>query len=125
MSKVLASLAMVAGGSLVEEEEEGGQDTGADLALVPSNGQPSSREGDWDLSLLVGGSLGGKNTFLKFRCSVLAERPDNPPAYALHMTYKTIQAETKLLSALLHAHGMREVRLRNLINLELAPRYIS
>jgi hypothetical protein len=25
------------------------------------------------------------------------------------MTYKTIQAETKLLSAVLHSHGMREV----------------
>ncbi|XP_059471433.1 tubulin polyglutamylase TTLL5-like isoform X1 [Neocloeon triangulifer] len=110
MSKVLASLAMVAGGSLVEEEEEGSQDAGADLALVPPDSQGhSSREGDWDLSLLVGGPLGGKNTFLKFRCGVLAERPDNPPAYALHMTYKTIQAETKLISALLHAHGMREV----------------
>jgi hypothetical protein len=67
------------------------------------------RDGEVDTSLLVGGALGGKNTFLQFRCSVLADRPDNPPAYALHMTYKTIQAETKLISALLHAHGMREV----------------
>jgi len=37
---VLASLAMVAGGSLVEEEEEGSsQESNPALALSPSNGQ--------------------------------------------------------------------------------------
>ncbi|XP_008472675.1 uncharacterized protein LOC103509820 [Diaphorina citri] len=45
---------------------------------------------------------------LHVKCSALEENPENPPANRLHMTYKTHQAETKLLNALLTAHGMRE-----------------
>lgn len=52
-----------------------------------------------------------KNAVLHVKCSALEENPENPPAHRLHMTYKTHQAETKLLNALLTAHGMREVRL--------------
>jgi len=39
--QVLASLAMVAGGSLVEEEEEEQQEADSTLALTPTNGQTS------------------------------------------------------------------------------------
>ncbi|KAI5706232.1 hypothetical protein M8J76_012065 [Diaphorina citri] len=49
-----------------------------------------------------------KNAVLHVKCSALEENPENPPAHRLHMTYKTHQAETKLLNALLTAHGMRE-----------------
>jgi hypothetical protein len=58
---------------------------------------------------VIGGPLGARNTMLRFRCSALSDPPVHPPAHELHMTYRTIQAETKLLSAVLHSHGMREV----------------
>ncbi|PNF30209.1 hypothetical protein B7P43_G08430, partial [Cryptotermes secundus] len=58
---------------------------------------------------VMGGPLGARNTVLRFRCSALSDPPVHPPAHELHMTYRTIQAETKLLSAVLHSHGMREV----------------
>jgi hypothetical protein len=58
---------------------------------------------------MIGGTLGSRNTVLRFRCNALSDPPVDPPANELHMTYKTIQAETKLLSAVLHSHGMREV----------------
>ncbi|KAF4525873.1 hypothetical protein B566_EDAN015976 [Ephemera danica] len=118
---ILASLAMVASDSLLEEEEEEdetdsheqpGSPTLKPIAPHATSTQDKTRDvddnGDRE-SWLVGGQLGGKNTFLQFRCSALADQPENPPAYTLHMTYKTIQAETKLISAVLHAHGMREV----------------
>ncbi|KAG8235257.1 hypothetical protein J437_LFUL014257 [Ladona fulva] len=46
---------------------------------------------------LVGGKIGDKGTLLAFRCTALVERPVVLPANSLGMTYKTIQAETKLL----------------------------
>ncbi|KAL1461948.1 hypothetical protein WDU94_013810 [Cyamophila willieti] len=49
-----------------------------------------------------------RNAVLNVKCSALEENPENPPAHRLHMTYRTQQAETKLLNALLTAHGMRE-----------------
>jgi len=58
--------------------------------------------------------LGSRNAVLRFRCSALSDPPIDPPANELHMTYKTIQAETKLLSAVLHSHGMREVSKRSI-----------
>jgi hypothetical protein len=58
---------------------------------------------------MIGGQLGSRNTVLRFQCSALSDPPVDPPANELHMTYKTIQAETKLLSAVLQSHGMREV----------------
>jgi len=51
----------------------------------------------------------GKNKCLWFHCAALATPPQDAPAAGLHMTYKFMQAETKLLSALLHNHGLREV----------------
>ncbi|KAI5741275.1 hypothetical protein M8J76_012065 [Diaphorina citri] len=65
-----------------------------------------------------------KNAVLHVKCSALEENPENPPAHRLHMTYKTHQAETKLLNALLTAHGMREVSfisigITNLIHLKV------
>ncbi|XP_066994738.1 tubulin polyglutamylase TTLL5 [Anabrus simplex] len=62
-----------------------------------------------DRPWITGGPLGSKNAVLVFRCSALSNPPSDPPANELHMTYKTIQAETKLLAAVLGAHGMREV----------------
>ncbi|KAK6621419.1 hypothetical protein RUM44_001226 [Polyplax serrata] len=59
-----------------------------------------------ELSWTVGN---GKTTFLWFHCAALANPPSEPPAAAVHMTYKFLQAETKLVSALLHSHGLREV----------------
>ncbi|EEB14625.1 hypothetical protein Phum_PHUM313710 [Pediculus humanus corporis] len=50
----------------------------------------------------------GKNTYLWFHCAALVNPPLKPPAASVHMTYKFLQAETKLLSALLQNHGMRE-----------------
>ena len=55
---------------------------------------------------MVGSARGA---VLKFHCSALSDPPSDPPANELHMTYKTIQAETKLLAKVLNAHGMREV----------------
>jgi len=66
---------------------------------------------------LIGGSLGSRNAVLRFRCGALSDPPVDPPANELHMTYKTIQAETKLLSAVLHSHGMREVSKRAISSL--------
>ncbi|XP_046401476.1 tubulin polyglutamylase TTLL5 isoform X2 [Ischnura elegans] len=64
-----------------------------------------SEEASW----LLGGKLGEKGALLAFRCVALVERQPSLPALTLGMTYKTIQAETKLLSAILNAHGWREV----------------
>nr|XP_018905495.1 PREDICTED: tubulin polyglutamylase TTLL5-like isoform X2 [Bemisia tabaci] len=50
-----------------------------------------------------------RNTVLKFRRSALSKPPPETPANILHMTFKTQQAETKLLIALLHSHGLQEV----------------
>ncbi|XP_063231259.1 tubulin polyglutamylase TTLL5 [Bacillus rossius redtenbacheri] len=72
--------------------------------------QPSTSKEDSLASWVVGGSLGSKSTYLQFRCLALSAPPACPPAHELHMTYKTIQAETKLLAAVLCAHGMTEVR---------------
>lgn len=52
----------------------------------------------------------GRNRVLKFSCNPVSGSKSQLPAVKLHMTYKTIQAETKLLNALLMAHGFREVR---------------
>ncbi|KAJ4437027.1 hypothetical protein ANN_17160 [Periplaneta americana] len=81
-----------------------------DLPLVhqtKKKSENSSNSTDDD-SWMIGGLLGSRNTVLRFRCSALSDPPMDPPANELHMTYKTIQAETKLLSAVLHSHGMRE-----------------
>ncbi|KAJ8873878.1 hypothetical protein PR048_024714 [Dryococelus australis] len=71
--------------------------------------QPSTSKEDGMIAWIVGGSLGSKNTYLQFRCLALSNPPVCSPAHELHMTYKTIQAETKLLAAVLGAHGITEV----------------
>ncbi|PSN31902.1 hypothetical protein C0J52_21196 [Blattella germanica] len=73
------------------------------------NGHASSSLEENPESWLIGGPMGSRNAVLRFRCSALSDPPAEPPANELHMTYKTIQAETKLLAAVLHSHGMREV----------------
>lgn len=62
---------------------------------------------------LIGGNLGNRNAVLVFRSSALACNTDDAirskPAFKLHVTYKVLQAETKLLSKLLDRHGFTEV----------------
>ncbi|KAK9703147.1 Tubulin-tyrosine ligase family [Popillia japonica] len=62
---------------------------------------------------LLGGPLGSRNAILIFRSSALANATDasiqNKPAFKLHITYKVLQAETKLLAKLLECHGVTEV----------------
>lgn len=62
-----------------------------------------------DSSWVTSGPIGSRSAVLQFRCSALSKAPVNPPGDVLHMTYKTVQAETKLLAAVLNAHGLREV----------------
>ncbi|XP_018327942.1 tubulin polyglutamylase TTLL5 isoform X2 [Agrilus planipennis] len=66
-----------------------------------------------DEQWLIGGPLGAKGALLVFRSSALANSSplsiQRMPAYKLHITYKVSQAETKLLSKLLNAHGVSEI----------------
>nr|CAD7437845.1 unnamed protein product [Timema bartmani] len=79
----------------------------ADLPQVHQSAMKTDRgEMSCDGKWVLGSS---KGQVLQFRCSALSNPPTNPPASNLHMTYKTIQAETKLLAAVLGAHGLREV----------------
>ncbi|XP_075222024.1 tubulin polyglutamylase TTLL5-like [Lycorma delicatula] len=57
----------------------------------------------------IGGPPGSRGAVLLFRCSALGKPPIVPPGDLLHMTYKTQQTETKLLTAMLSAHGLKEV----------------
>lgn len=62
---------------------------------------------------LLYGPLGSRHAILVFKSSALAHTTDlsirEKPAYKLHITYKVLQAETKLLSKLLDCHGVTEV----------------
>lgn len=62
---------------------------------------------------LMGGQLGSRNAILVFKSSALAnpseEANQDKPGHKLHVTYKVLQAETKLLSKLLDCHGIMEV----------------
>ncbi|XP_044745642.1 tubulin polyglutamylase TTLL5 isoform X2 [Coccinella septempunctata] len=62
---------------------------------------------------LLYGPLGSRNAVLVFKSSALAHTTElsirEKPAYKLHITYKVLQAETKLLSKLLDCHGVTEV----------------
>jgi hypothetical protein len=62
---------------------------------------------------LLGGTLGCRNACLVFKSSALANCTQisiqEKPGYKLHITYKVLQAETKLLSKLLECHGITEV----------------
>lgn len=64
-------------------------------------------------SWLIGGTLGSRNSLLVFRSCALAgatqETIRSKPAQKLHITYKVMQAETKLLARLLDCHGVSEV----------------
>lgn len=57
----------------------------------------------------IGGPPGSRGAVLVFRSSALGKPPVVPPGDLLHMTYKTQQTETKLLTAMLAAHGFKEV----------------
>ncbi|XP_008555252.1 tubulin polyglutamylase TTLL5 [Microplitis demolitor] len=65
----------------------------------------SARGNEW----LVNGPTGSKWPILRLKCSALSTPPEDPPAKQLHMTYKIIQADTKLISLLLQSHGLTEV----------------
>lgn len=71
--------------------------------------EPSLISDSW----LLGGPLGSRNAILVFRSSALANANElsihEKPGYKLHITYKVLQAETKLLSKLLDCHGITEV----------------
>ncbi|CAH0551742.1 unnamed protein product [Brassicogethes aeneus] len=62
---------------------------------------------------LLNGPLGSKNSLLVFKSSELANSSELAirvkPAYKLHVTYKVLQAETRLLSKILDCHGVTEV----------------
>ncbi|XP_074037435.1 tubulin tyrosine ligase-like 5 isoform X3 [Leptinotarsa decemlineata] len=62
---------------------------------------------------LSGGPAGSRSSVLMFRSSALANTSElaiqEKPAHKLHITYKVLQAETKLLSKLLDCHGVTEV----------------
>ncbi|XP_043271937.1 tubulin polyglutamylase TTLL5 [Venturia canescens] len=70
-----------------------------------STSSENAKGNEW----LINGPAGSKISVLKFKCSALATPPENPPAKQLYMTYKTFQADTKLISLLLQAHGFTEV----------------
>ncbi|CAG9861928.1 unnamed protein product [Phyllotreta striolata] len=78
-------------------------------AVIPLDESREATEESW----LCGGALGSKNTVLIFRSSALANASDlsiqSKPGYKLHVTYKVLQAESKLLSKLLDCHGISEV----------------
>ncbi|KAG5889397.1 hypothetical protein JTB14_018271 [Gonioctena quinquepunctata] len=67
------------------------------------------KEENW----LTGGPIGTRSSVLIFRSSALADTTQlsikEKPGFKLHVTYKVLQAETKLLSKLLDCHGIMEV----------------
>ncbi|CAG9765622.1 unnamed protein product [Ceutorhynchus assimilis] len=62
---------------------------------------------------LIGGALGSRTATLVFKSSALANTTikeiQDKPGHKLHVTYKVLQAETKLLTKLLDCHGITEV----------------
>ncbi|XP_023246950.1 tubulin polyglutamylase TTLL5 [Copidosoma floridanum] len=65
----------------------------------------SSQTNEW----LLSGPSNSKSPMLRFKCSALAEPPEDPPAKQLHMTYKIFMTDTKLVNLLLQSHGLTEV----------------
>lgn len=51
----------------------------------------------------------GRNRVLRFTCDALSCLASSLPALKLYLTFKSVQAETKLLSFLLVSHGFHEV----------------
>lgn len=72
-----------------------------------ADSQQRDKSGDEKIDEWIIGN--GRNRVLKFTCTPGLSSGSTLPAEKLHMTYKTIQAETKLLNALLAAHGFHEV----------------
>ncbi|XP_066594034.1 tubulin polyglutamylase TTLL5 isoform X2 [Prorops nasuta] len=62
-----------------------------------------------DNEWLLSNPVGSKNPVLRFKCSALANPPEDAPAKQLHMTYKIFQTDTKLVNILLQSHGLSEV----------------
>ncbi|KAJ8962622.1 hypothetical protein NQ318_001015 [Aromia moschata] len=84
------------------------------IRLIPGSNkiitqEPSFASDTW----LIGGPLGSRSAILLFRSSALANASElsiqEKPGYKLHVTYKVLQAETKLLAKLLDCHGITEV----------------
>lgn len=57
----------------------------------------------------------GRNCVLRFTCNVLSNPTATMPAVRLHMAFKSMQAETKLLSFLLLSHGFHEVSVTKIL----------
>ncbi|KAL0270115.1 UNVERIFIED_CONTAM: hypothetical protein PYX00_007625 [Menopon gallinae] len=76
-----------------------------DLPLTETTVMPSKVDGETP-SWTIGS---GKNIFLKFNCSALADPPAEPPAAVFHMAFRFVQADSRLVSILLKNHGFREV----------------
>lgn len=70
-----------------------------------SSSNDNQKKNEW----LINGPSGSKAPVLRFKCSALSTPPEDSPAKQLHMTYKIIQADTKLISLLLQSHGLTEV----------------
>ncbi|KAK0088599.1 hypothetical protein PV325_011292 [Microctonus aethiopoides] len=105
--KELMSSSSLSGMSQISNSSE---ETLEPLAQKSDNNESTPKETNTnDNEWLVNGSTGSKLSVLRFKCSALATPPDDPPAKQLHMTYKIIQADTKLMSLLLQSHGFTEV----------------
>ncbi|XP_066146909.1 tubulin polyglutamylase TTLL5 isoform X1 [Euwallacea fornicatus] len=101
-------------GSIESLKSEGTANSNEDIQeeLVSSQilpCEPSIPSDQW----LLGGPLGSRNAILVFKSSALANSTtaskQDKPGHKLHVTYKVLQAETKLLSKLLDCHGIAEV----------------
>lgn len=100
-----------AGDKDTNDKNELKSDELSDVNLLKGEDEKSKtdNEDQW----LLGGPLGNRNAVLVFRSSALANSSDlavqEKPGYKLHITYKVLQAETKLLAKLLDCHGITEV----------------
>ncbi|XP_011496468.1 PREDICTED: uncharacterized protein LOC105361069 isoform X2 [Ceratosolen solmsi marchali] len=70
----------------------------------------NSQKNEW----LLSSPNSNKTPILRFKCSALAEPPEDPPAKQLHMTYKIFQTDTKLINVLLQSHGLTEASTINI-----------
>lgn len=77
--------------------------------ITQEPGLSSNHQSNW----ITGGTFGSRSAVLLFKSSALASPTEasihEKPGHKLHITYKVLQAETKLLSKLLECHGVREV----------------
>ncbi|XP_065169169.1 tubulin polyglutamylase TTLL5 isoform X2 [Atheta coriaria] len=74
--------------------------------------RPKQNDAQLTDSWLSGGTFGSRSSVLVFRSSALAQATDadiaSKPGHKLHITFRVVQAETKLLAKLLECHGINE-----------------